>query len=307
MIIDFERGAWIIGSGAVIILLIWATWRFLMLMWHRLADIPRSLVTRLADFLRSLKYLGGGSPWTLGAPSGIDVDWLAELLEKLVSEHGRPPEASRPVNVPIKGRIAFDAPDQMRQGKTITAFVRITRDMSLELHQLAAGLEPENTGIREIDVAPKMRVALRPEHEGDFTITSPSSPEQVIAASGYTAWRFRVRAERRGRRKLILCATMLLPDALDLEPWEHEIEVAVLPGYGAWRLARTHPGAAFSVIALPFVGLLFEISGAKDATQDLVEPRLRAFIGLSPKNEAASTKKPEQEAAPAVRMRPLPD
>jgi hypothetical protein len=31
------------------------------------------------------------------------------------------------VDVPLKGRIAFDVPDRMRQGEAVTAVVRITR------------------------------------------------------------------------------------------------------------------------------------------------------------------------------------
>lgn len=37
MTIDVERLAWIIGSGAVIILLVWATQRVLAFAWRHLA------------------------------------------------------------------------------------------------------------------------------------------------------------------------------------------------------------------------------------------------------------------------------
>lgn len=79
------------------------------------------------------------------------------------------------------------------------------------------------------------------------------------------------------------------------------VALHLTPGYGALRLVRTHPGAALSVLALPFVGLLFEVSGAKDATQDLVEPRVRALVGLPPRNEVIPSKELQQGAAPVRR------
>jgi serine/threonine protein kinase len=133
------------------------------------------------------------------------------------------------------GRIVFDAPDNMRQGRVERVKVGIARTREFDDELRAALSGKGNDRFEDIDTSPLMGVELRGT---SFEITSLSTPDGEQLLSPIAHWEFDVLPRRSGMQKLQLVAWMgiLLPGRpqgrRSVPVLEWEVQVRVDPVYG---------------------------------------------------------------------------
>jgi hypothetical protein len=130
------------------------------------------------------------------------------------------------------GRLAFNPPDRMRQGRTERVEVLITRsdDFKEQLRELRGRGAVQ---IGPIETSPYMAVNLR---GAGFQITSLTEPEQLLRPAA--RWEFDVVPRHSGIQKLQLSVVMRIPlpdradEKISIPVVEREVRVTVDPLYG---------------------------------------------------------------------------
>ncbi len=143
-----------------------------------------------------------------------------------------------------QGRLLFNPPEHMRQGRTERVTVAIAQHGGLDdqLRALAPG--SDNAPIHDVETTPFMAVELT---GSAFTITSlqlGNAAEQLLRPTAL--WQFDLIPERRGSHPLQLRVAMRIPmpdhpdERVSLPVLERTVRVRVDPTYSGRRFVRTH-------------------------------------------------------------------
>ncbi|HEX6150569.1 hypothetical protein [Nocardioides sp.] len=143
-----------------------------------------------------------------------------------------------------QGRLLFNPPEHMRQGRTERVTVAIAQHMGLDnyLRTLASG--SGDAPIEDVETTPFMAVELT---GAAFTITSlqlGNAAEQLLRPTAL--WQFDVIPERSGAHSLQLRVAMRIPlpdhpnERVSLPVLERTVRVRVDPSYSGRRFVRTH-------------------------------------------------------------------
>ncbi len=143
-----------------------------------------------------------------------------------------------------QGRLLFNPPDHMRQGRPERVTVAIGQHGGLDdqLRRLAQG--SEDAPIFDVETTPFMAVELT---GSAFTITSlqlGNAAEQLLRPTAL--WQFDVTPERSGTHPLQLRVGMRIPlpdhadERVSLPVLERTVRVQVDPAYSGRRFVRTH-------------------------------------------------------------------
>jgi len=106
---------------------------------------------------------------------------------------------ARAIKEKMKGRIASDIPDHMKQGKRETITVRISANTA---DDLTGDLTAHPVVVAPIAVSPHMTVRL--ESDGSFDIPPNPNENQFVAADTFTQWQFDVTPRETGKHDLRL-------------------------------------------------------------------------------------------------------
>lgn len=129
----------------------------------------------------------------------------------------------------VPGLIVFNVSDHMTVGKKESVDVRITTQNKGNIDATLHGFN--ELPAKEIKIGPVMKTKLQGE---SFSITSINSEEQVIPASGYAEWKWRITPEASGHQTLLLIVTVTVKflgseTNYDVEVLEKSIKVKADP------------------------------------------------------------------------------
>jgi len=102
------------------------------------------------------------------------------------------------------GKIAFDVPPTMREGKQEQVEVRIARDVTADVERLLKEKMRSTTQVDDIKVAPFMIVELNDADGSTFKIVPLTQDRQPVAGDGYTKWVWVVTPLQSGQQTLYL-------------------------------------------------------------------------------------------------------
>jgi hypothetical protein len=143
-----------------------------------------------------------------------------------------------------QGRLLFNPPEHMRQGRAERVTVAIAQHDGLDAHLRALVQGSEDAPIQDVETTPFMEVELT---GSAFTITSlqlGNAAEQLLRPTAL--WQFDVTPERRGAHPLQLRVAMRIPlpdradERVSLPVLEQIVRVRVDPAYSGRRFVRTH-------------------------------------------------------------------
>jgi len=103
-----------------------------------------------------------------------------------------------------KGKLAFDVPPTMKQGKQERVEVRIARGVTLDVEQLLKQKMHMTAQVEDIQVAPFMIVELNDADGSIFKITPLTQDRESVAGDGYTEWVWIVTPLESGQQTLYL-------------------------------------------------------------------------------------------------------
>jgi hypothetical protein len=103
-----------------------------------------------------------------------------------------------------QGKLAFDVPPKMKQGKQERVEVRIARGITLDVEQLLKQKMHITAQVEDIQVAPFMIVELNDADGSIFRITPLTQDRQSVAGDGYTKWVWIVTPLESGQQTLYL-------------------------------------------------------------------------------------------------------
>lgn len=143
-----------------------------------------------------------------------------------------------------QGRLLFDTPKHMRQGRTERVTVAIARHGGLDAQLRRLAPDSEDAPLHDVETTPFMAVDLT---GSAFTIASlqlGNAAEQLLRLTAL--WQFDVTPERRGAHPLQLRVAMRVPlpdrpdERVSLPVLERTVHVRVDPAYSGRRFVRTH-------------------------------------------------------------------
>jgi hypothetical protein len=103
----------------------------------------------------------------------------------------------------IIGRIAYNTPESMNLGQTVT--IELLLNPSLSAEQLGSQLtENGRVNTAALEITPQMKAVLLSPQEEAFTIQSMHEEIQLISASETTKWAWFVTAKQSGTQRLVL-------------------------------------------------------------------------------------------------------
>jgi hypothetical protein len=102
------------------------------------------------------------------------------------------------------GKLAFDVPPTMRQGKQERVEVRIARGVTHDVEQLLKGKMRATAQVEDIQVSPFMIVELNDASTSTFKIVPLTQDRQSVAGDGYTNWVWIVTPLESGQQTLYL-------------------------------------------------------------------------------------------------------
>jgi hypothetical protein len=142
-----------------------------------------------------------------------------------------------------QGRLLFDPPEQMRQGRTERVRVAIAQHGGLDaqLRALAPGVA--DAVIEDLETTPFMEVDLQGSAFSIVSLQAGDTAEQLLRPTAL--WQFDVTPERGGTHPLHLRVAMRIPlpdrdERVSLPALERTIRVRVDPAYGGRRFIRAH-------------------------------------------------------------------
>lgn len=103
-----------------------------------------------------------------------------------------------------QGKLAFDVPPTMKQGKQERVEVRIARGVTHDVEQLLKDKMRATAQAEDIQVAPFMIVELNDADGSTFKITPLTQDRQSVAGDGYTNWVWIVTPLEPGQQTLYL-------------------------------------------------------------------------------------------------------
>lgn len=189
---------------------------------------------------------GGGS----GPPRDVAhvlVDESAEeTLVAATSAPGAGPGLEKAISrawdeLVTKGRVVFNAPDAMRQGRVERVDVAVGRDEGLDetlLQMLRGSGQPR---IESIQTSPFMSVELK-GRGFDVTPVHATGPEQLVHTTAL--WEFDVLPVLSGSQTLQLCVAMRIPiqdlpeERVSIPVLERQIQVAIAPLYNSQQFLK---------------------------------------------------------------------
>jgi len=142
-----------------------------------------------------------------------------------------------------RGRLLFNPPEQMRQGRAERVKVAIAQRSGLDEQLRALAPDLEDAAIEDLETTPFMEVDL---HGAAFSIVSlqaGDTAEQLLRPTAL--WQFDVTPERGGTHPLQLRVAMRIPlpdrdERVSLPVLERTIRVRVDAAYGGRRFVRAH-------------------------------------------------------------------
>lgn len=179
----------------------------------------------------------------------------------------------------VPGKIAFEAPVEMKLDETKVVEVRIAKKLNQDLTEGLAktGGHIEVEDINE--VAPTMSATLQ---GSAFQITPLSKEDQVIAEDNFTAWDWTVHPTDWGNQTLYLAVCVRLQVRNDKEEkrcspvYQREIAVEVAPMYAATHFIANNMVYTFGLLgsgaSALFGGIVWIIRRAKKPKTTVLEP-----------------------------------
>ncbi len=161
-----------------------------------------------------------------------------------------------------KGKIAFDVPQQMKQGKQERVEVRITRSLNNDMLNLLKENMRKSSQVDDIQVAPFMIVQLRDPEGSAFRITPLTLDSQAVAGDGYTPWDWSVVPLESGHHSLYLSVgtRFKLPNGEEtkFEPvYEKDVAVNVDRVYETERFVSGNWQWLTATLLLPLIAFLW--------------------------------------------------
>lgn len=142
-----------------------------------------------------------------------------------------------------QGRLLFNPPTQMRQGRTERVKVAIAQHGGLDAQLRALAPAPENTEIHDVETTPFMEVDLQGPAFSIVSLQAGDTAEQLLRPTAL--WQFDITPERRGTHPLQLRVAMRIPlpdrdERVSLPALERTIRVRVDAAYGGRRFVSAH-------------------------------------------------------------------
>jgi uncharacterized lipoprotein YbaY len=182
---------------------------------------------------------GGGPTPTTPAISSTPEPSLAQAVEAALTKLAQ-------------GKILYNPPTQMTQGKEERVEVRVTQNITGDLN---SGLQSSGAAkVEPVLVSPFMHAKLLGD---DFSITPLSTDEQVVGETGFTEWVWKVVPEEAGDDKelhLIVTAQVWAKDikgTKDLLVKDVKITVKVDPIYSGRKFIKNNWQWLATAIIIP--------------------------------------------------------
>jgi hypothetical protein len=142
-----------------------------------------------------------------------------------------------------RGRLLFNPPEQMRQGRVERVDVAIAQYGGLDAHLRALTPGMEDAVIQDLETTPFMEVDLQGPAFSVVSLQAGDSAEQLLRPTAL--WRFDVTPERGGMHSLRLRVAMRIPlpdrdERVSLPALERTVRVKVDAAYGGRRFIRAH-------------------------------------------------------------------
>ena len=142
-----------------------------------------------------------------------------------------------------RGRLLFNPPEQMRQGRVERIDVAIAQHGGLDEHLRALAPGMEDAAIQDLETTPFMEVDLQGHAFSVVSLQAGDSAEQLLRPTAL--WQFDVTPERGGTHSLRLRVAMRIPlpdrdERVSLPALERTVRVRVDAAYGGRRFIRAH-------------------------------------------------------------------
>ncbi|WP_159081490.1 zinc ribbon domain-containing protein [Nocardioides sediminis] len=142
-----------------------------------------------------------------------------------------------------RGRLLFNPPEQMRQGRTERVRVAIAQHGGLDPQLRALAPGTEDALIEDLETTPFMEVDLQGPAFSIVSLQAGDTAEQLLRPTAL--WQFDVTPERGGTHSLHLRVAMRVPlpdrdERVSLPALERTVRVRVDPAYGGRRFIRAH-------------------------------------------------------------------
>jgi hypothetical protein len=153
-----------------------------------------------------------------------------------------------------RGRLLFNPPERMRQGRAERVRVAIAQHGGLDARLRALAPGPEDAAIHDVETTPFMEVDLQGSAFSIVSLQAGDTAEQLLRPTAL--WQFDITPERRGTHPLQLRVAMRIPlsdrdERVSLPALERTIRVRVDAAYSGRRFVRAH----WQWVAATLVGL----------------------------------------------------
>ncbi len=162
-----------------------------------------------------------------------------------------------------QGKLAYDVPSKMMEGRQEQIEVRITRGIALDVENLLKQKLRGSAQVESIQVAPFMTVELHDADGSTFKIVPLTQDRQPVAGDGYTRWAWIVTPLQSGPQTLFLSVgtRFKLPnhdEETRFKPvYEKNITVQVDHMFEAKHFLSTNWQWLTATLIIPLVGFLW--------------------------------------------------
>ncbi len=142
-----------------------------------------------------------------------------------------------------RGRLLFNPPEQMRQGRVERVRVAIAQHGGLDAQLRALAPGADDAAIHDVETTPFMEVDLQGSAFSIVSLQAGNTAEQLLRPTA--VWQFDVTPESRGTHPLQLRVAMRIPlsdreERVSLPALERTIRVRVDATYSGRRFVRAH-------------------------------------------------------------------
>jgi len=177
-----------------------------------------------------------------------------------------------------KGKIAYDIPAEMKEGKAKKAEVRIAKGIDQDVVAALKQHLRDRAQVDDIQVAPFMTVRLNAEKDS-FDIQALTQDNQAVTDKTYTTWAWLLTPQQSGEKTLYLSVgtRFKLPgrdEETEFRPlYEREVKVQVDRIYEAKRFASSNWQWLGGAIVIPLIGFFWRLRKKKPPSAKPPEQR----------------------------------
>lgn len=163
----------------------------------------------------------------------------------------------------VKGKIAYDIPDQMKVGSDYRAVASVTKAMNDSI--LFGGLKNMQMETEVIWVSSRVKIVLfDPTGRNNFEITALNTEEQTVNEYANTIWEWNVIPIKSGNNPLVMRATVKVLDEFgenyrDIPVFEKRVKVKASPLASLAMFLANYWQWVVTVIAIPMVTYLYRL------------------------------------------------